>query len=134
MIADNPEYTPRRATKHSAGYDVYAPRRMVVTKQWQTFDLGFRFEDGDMKPSQFAMMLVRSSVGNKKGVHMRTGVSIIDADYRQNVLITLAADTDEVVFEQGDRIIQLILCGYEIALGEITPTEERTGGVGSTGQ
>ena len=134
MIADKPEYMPRRATQLSAGYDVYAPKRMVVTKQWQQFDLGFRFERGDMQPTEFALLAVRSSVGNKKGVHMRTGVSIIDCDYYDNVYVTLCTDAEEVVFEPGDRVLQFIIVPFVKMAEEIKPEAVRNGGQGSTGQ
>lgn len=126
---------PRRATHGSAGYDVYAPKRIVLNgTEWQTVDLGFRFEPGDMKDSQGALMIVRSSTGNKKGVHLRTGASWIDSDYYHNVVATMRTDGDEAVFEKGDRILQFIVLDTGRIPNEIPPETERNGGVGSTGQ
>lgn len=124
---------PRRATTGSAGYDVFAPERMVITTEWKTFDTGVAFEDGDMSDFQCALLLIRSSAGNKRGVHLRTGVSLIDSDYRDNILVTLATDEGEAVIEKGERICQLAIVSFGILPNEIVPKAIRNGGIGSTG-
>lgn len=135
MIADNEELIPRRATTGSAGYDIFAPGRIVLNStEWQSVDLGFRFEPGDMGKNVFAHLVVRSSTGNKKGVHLRTGCSVIDSDYYLNVTATMKSDGDEVVFEKGDRILQFILVKHELIPNEIVPEDKRIAGEGSTGR
>ena len=135
MIASDPRFMPRRATKGSAGYDVYAPKRIVLNEtEWQTVDLGFRFEPGDIPEGHVALMEVRSSVGAKKGVHLRNALGIIDADYYENVRATMKTDWGEAVLEQGDRILQFIIVPFVTMRSEIEPVTVRTSGYGSTGQ
>lgn len=135
MICDEGVMMPRRATKGSAGYDVYAPKRIVLNaSEWQVVDLGFRFEPGDIPESFAAFLMVRSSVGAKKGVHMRNAVGLIDSDYHENVMATLKTDREEAVFEKGDRILQFYISPVHRIEGEIEPTETRISGYGSTGQ
>ena len=135
MKCDECTQLPRRATVDSAGYDVYAPERLVLNStEWANVDLGFRFEPGDIPPGHVALMAVRSSVGAKKGVHLRNAIGVIDADFYENVLATLKTDWDEVVFEKGDRILQFIIVPFVTIKGEIEPTATRTSGYGSTGQ
>ena len=134
MIADNPEYMPRRAKFGDAGYDIYAPCRMVLNStQWQTFDLGFRFEEGDIPTGWCAMVMVRSSTGARDGLHLRNVPGLIDSGYRQNVKATLQVDGSEVVYEPGDRILQFIIVPCAIIPNEIPPEGARDGGYGSTG-
>ena len=135
MISDNPEYIPRRATIGSAGYDVYAQKRIVLNgTEWQTVDMGFRFEEGDIPSGCVAILTVRSSAGSKKGVHMRNTIGIIDSDYHENVLATMKTDGEEAVFEAGDRILQFIIVPFMTVKGEIEPKAARTSGYGSTGR
>lgn len=133
MKADKQGMLPRRAKKGDAGYDIFAPKRMVVTRQWQTFDLGFRFEEGDIPEGYVAIVAPRSSTGSKMGLHLRNTIGIIDSGYRDNVLATMAVDGDEAVFEEGSRPLQFILVPCGVIKGEIPPEEERAGGYGSSG-
>ena len=125
---------PRRATRNSAGYDVYAMQDMVVTTRPKTFDLGFRFEDGDMPAMAGALLMPRSSTGNNKGLHLRGTLGLIDSDYRENVRATLCVDEGTAVFKRGDRILQFFIVSTLRVPGEIEPIEERNGGYGSTGE
>lgn len=135
MISDNEVNKPRRATTGSAGYDVFAPRRTVLNEtEWETVDLGFRFEKGDIPEGHVALMMVRSSVGAKKGVHLRNAIGVIDSDYLENVKATLKTDVEEVVFEKGDRILQFLIVPFVTIENEEKPTDTRVSGYGSTGQ
>ena len=135
MICDDGVEMPRRATKGSAGYDICAPVRLVLNRtEWTAVDLGFRFEEGDIPEGHVALVQVRSSLGMKKGVHLRNGFGIIDSDYRDNVRASLSSDKDEVILNKGDRILQFIIVPFATMPGEIPPSEERSGGIGSTGQ
>lgn len=133
MICDEGVSMPRRATKDSAGYDVYAPMRMVLNTRWQTFDMGFRFEPGDIPEGCVALMVTRSSTGAKHGVHIRNPVGVIDHGYYQNVRATLSVDESERVYERGERVLQFIIVPFITMKGEIPPEDERNGGYGSTG-
>ena len=133
MICDEGMEMPRRMTKDSAGYDIFAPCDMVLTTRPKTFDLGFRFEEGDMPRQACAIMVPRSSTGNKKGLHIRGTLGIIDSGYRNNVLVTLKVDEGKVAFKKGDRILQFFIVPVLTIPKEIEPQEKRKGGYGSTG-
>jgi len=125
---------PRRSTIGSCGYDIYCPCDCVIYPDKPvTLDLGVSFEDGDIPDGFFAMLVPRSSTGSKQGLRLRGTVGIIDSDYRDTIRATLLVDTKPQIFFRNDRILQLILVPYGTIRGEIAPTEERKGGIGSTG-
>ena len=133
MICDDGVKLPRRATDESSGYDIYAPRDMMVTTRPQTFDLGFRFEYGDLARNSCAILMPRSSTGNKQGLHIRGTIGLIDSDYHDNVLATLVADEGCIGYRKDDRILQFFIINTGILPNEIVPTDKRSGGYGSTG-
>lgn len=128
---------PKRATKHSAGYDFYCP-----------FDVKLRPHDKLIIPTgvrckipgNHCMLIApRSSAGIKHGIVLQNTVGIIDSDYYQadnegHIMIALKNTTkDTVEFKMGDRIAQCIILPYFSFPGE-TFEGERTGGIGSTGK
>lgn len=133
MICEEGVEMPRRATVDSSGYDVYAPFDLVVSTRARTVDLGFRFEEGDLAKHTCAILMPRSSTGNKKGLHIRGTIGLIDSGYRDNVLATLMTDEGTVRFKKGERILQFFIVNTGIIPNEIVPSKERKGGYGSTG-
>ena len=133
MICDEGVMMPRRARMGDAGYDIYAPHRLVLNNRWQTVDLGFRFEDGDIPEGYVALVVPRSSTGAKHGLHIRNTIGIIDSNYRENVLATLSVDGQEMIYEKDDRILQFVLVPFGTMPWEIPPQGKREGGYGSTG-
>lgn len=133
MICDEGVMMPRRAREGDAAYDIYAPHRLVLNNRWQTVDLGFRFEEGDIPPGWAALVITRSSTGAKDGLHIRNVPGLIDSGYRQNIKATLSMDGQEKVYEKDDRILQFIIIPVGVIPNEIPPEGTRTGGYGSTG-
>ena len=131
---------PKRSTKHSAGYDICTPIRMIIPPDCRAIiPTGIKavFEPDEMD-TWHLQMYVRSSVGIKQGVVLTNGTGIIDPDYQfaeneGDMMLALINTSDQIVkYEAGDRICQAIFC-----IHGITSDDEaggcRHGGVGSTG-
>lgn len=137
---------PQRQTEDSCGYDIYAPCDMVITRDATKYDLGILMEPGDIPKGYFALILPRSSTGNK-GLCIRNTAGVIDSDYTMDTIkATLYIDdhggdrmidvahAQKLEFPKNSRILQMILVPHGIIPTEIPPTQKREGGIGSTGQ
>lgn len=130
---------PRRATKHSAAYDIEAAEDTVVP----VFTPGIK---PTMIPTglkaycgtdEYFSVINRSS-GAGKGLVLANGIGIIDADYYDNaendghfrVLVFNVSD-HEITVKKGDRIAQVIFQKYLMVDGDDADGERR-GGFGST--
>lgn len=127
---------PKRATKGSCGYDLCLPYDVRLSRwKWTYIDLEVAMEKGDIKEGCFGWIVPRSSTGSKFGLRLRNTGGVIDHDYI-NRSIKAVIKTDHwipKIFRKGDRILQLIIVPYDTIPGEDVPTEERKGGIGSTG-
>ena len=144
LLVNNVEETynniilPKRATKHSAGYDIHTPISFSL-EPGSTFKvpLGIKsYFNGD----EVLQIYVRSSIGFKYNVRMCNQVGIIDSDYYNNpgneghLFVKLQNEGKETItFKAGDRIVQGIFTKYLICDDDET-TEERNSGIGSTGK
>lgn len=143
---------PRRATRDSAGYDFFAPQDIdLVPGEWTEIDTGVRISPGaivnivmyepygDGFVSEHEFMIPRwhlechprSGLGFKYMVRFANTTGIIDMDYRQNIRAKLTSDVP-VRIEKGKAFMQGIIVPFCTFCGEIEPTEERSGGFGST--
>lgn len=129
---------PTRNTKNSAGYDFYSPVAIAVqpgeSKMVATDVKAY------MLPDEKLSIHLRSSVGIKKKLRLLNGTGIIDSDFYcepdgdGNIRIAFANTGNDVVhIEAGERIAQGIFEKFLKADGD-EATEERTGGIGSTGK
>ena len=125
------ELKPVRKTKYSAGYDFVAPKTVTIPKGWMvSFDSEVKV---DMKPGYVLQLYIRSSLG-KRGLTLSNSVGIIDADYKLPISAMLINNgSEDITIEKGERYMQGIFVQHFIA-DEEPPTEERTGGLGSTGK
>lgn len=130
---------PRRARRGDAGYDIFLPkdiefiprngRRLVL-------DTGICMEEGDIPDGHVGLILPRSSAGMKWGVSLMNTVGVIDSGYRDPIKLGLwlnDGSVDILRLKKGDRIAQMVIVPFATIPGEEPPTEERDGGVGSTG-
>ena len=93
-------------------------------------------------PEGYVMkMYVRSSTGIKKNLMLANGTGIIDAGYRDEIIMALYNFGKEpVVVKDGDRICQFVLLPFpKLEIEQVDDNEEfrhgdRGGGIGSTGQ
>ena len=127
---------PKRKTRLSAGYDISSPLSFIL-KPGESIKLptGLRCH---MKEDNVLLIHVRSNVGFKYHTMLANVTGIIDADYvnannEGHIFIKLVnyGDKDFVV-NAGDDVVQGIFMKYDITDDDIA-NEERTGGIGSTG-
>ena len=129
---------PRRQRKGDCGYDIYLPEDLTIKKgQRPMIDTGIILEEGDVPDGYFAMIVPRSSTGSNYGLSLANTVGIIDAGYRNTIKAKLWLNDPSMELlklKKGDRFCQMILVPFGIISSEEPPTEERDGGIGSTGQ
>ncbi len=154
-LIDN-KLMPKRATTLSAGYDIFATEDVVLHPgEFKTLDTGIVFEDNDkyfsgkilwkrMKNKHrlefnlfqsceyVGLIFPRSSYGFKYGLRFANSVCIIDQDYRDTIKLKVTVDTD-IEIKKGDRIAQMVFVPWLVYGGEISPSDKRYGGIGSTG-
>ena len=127
---------PRRSTIGSAGYDLFAPFDIYVEPgEWATVDTGVKFdgsEDVGFKNWVF-MIFPRSGLSSKYGMRIINTVPIIDQDYRGNIVVKITADKFFGI-KKDERFLEGIFVPFGILSDEISPTNIRTGGHGSTGR
>lgn len=148
---------PRRSTKYSAGYDFYCPFDLHIPAQESiTIPTGIKCE---MVPEFFLGLLPRSSYGFKYNMTLDNTMGVIDKDYFNNesneghimVKITCGLKKksllDKLLFftkkrknkiysmdiVNGDKFCQGIFFLYGKVIYDNPISEERTGGMGSTG-
>lgn len=127
---------PTRAHDTDAGLDLYVPEGqgcLVRPGAVYTIDLGVRVAIPD---GYYGQLTLRSSAG-KKGLSIPNGVGVIDAGYRGNVKLLVAALTEPTLVAAGERICQLIILSLPSIDVEVGVVDDRTargsGGFGSTG-
>ena len=130
---------PKRATKGSAGYDIYTPVGFIL-EPGQTIKIptGIKvFLDDD----KFLAIYPRSGLGFKYKVQLYNGVGIIDSDYYfsdndGHIWVKLYNDSPEgkiLNINQGDAICQGIIQQFFKTEDDNTDGI-RNGGFGSTGK
>ena len=131
-----PNKMPQRATKHSAGYDIYSPISTVIEPKkmqmiWTNIKASFN-------PDEVLILCVTSGMG-KKGIMVANTIGVIDCDYYGNVSndgnlgFRLYNFSDEpYVIQAGDKIGQGIFLKYLTVDDEQEITNTRVGGFGST--
>ncbi len=132
---------PTRATKGSAGYDLYACLEKEVNIKFGDLvkiPTGISVE---LPSSDFAaFVFARSGLGVKYGIMPSNGVGVIDSDYRGEIYVGLCrvANGEPYIVKNGDRIAQLIVvnvstCSFSL-VDKLSESSRGTGGFGSTGR
>lgn len=127
---------PLRATKHSSGYDFFAPFDFILgpdeTKVIWSDVKAF------MQDQEELLIFIRSSVGIIKGVQLGNSVGKIDSDYYSNpkndgnIGIALRNTTNTVMsFKKGDGLMQGTFYNFLVA-DNCNSVVMREGGIGST--
>ena len=86
----------------------------------------------------FGGIFARSGLSTKQGLRPANCVGVLDSSYRNEVIVPLYNDSDEVrIVKNGDRIAQLIILPvYDTnmeVVDELDETDRGMGGFGSTG-
>lgn len=129
---------PQRATKSSAGYDIYSICDFELRpNQTILLPTGIKFEcDSD----KYLLIVPRSGQGFKFKVQLYNTAGVIDSDYYNNekneghIWVKLYNDSPEgltMSVKQGDAICQGIISQYFV-VDDDKSDRERVGGFGST--
>lgn len=128
---------PARATKKSAGYDIYMPITVTLEPgKTAKIPTAIRVK---MRDDYVFMVYPRSGLGFKYRLQLNNTVGVIDADYYDSdneghIFIKITNDTNEnktVTMEAGTAFSQGIFMQYGITEDDDVETL-RNGGLGST--
>lgn len=130
---------PTRASKNSAGLDLYACIENDITiNPGETVKIGtgLVFE---LPKNTFGAIFARSGLATKQGLAPANKVGVCDEDYRGEYIVSLYNHSNvPVAVKQGDRIAQLVIMPYiPVELEEVeslSDTERGSGGFGSSGR
>lgn len=130
-------FLPRRATRGSAGYDIFAPFSFSLAPgETIKIPTGIRVK---MDEDWVLTIFPRSGLGFKYRLQMNNTVGIIDSDYYNSdneghIFIKMTNDTNEgrtVEVAQGTGFAQGIFLEYGITVDD-DADGVRNGGLGST--
>jgi dUTP pyrophosphatase len=128
---------PRRATKHSAGYDLASIEDIVIKPgEIKMIPTGLKV----LIPDNEALFIYpRSSLGLKKGLMMSNGVGVVDADYYNNenneghIMVPLYNFSKEnASVKKGERVAQGVFVSFQKTIDDDPDHEQRLGGFGSS--
>ena len=128
---------PRRATRGSAGYDIFSPVTFTLApSETIKFPTGIRVQ---MEENWVLQCFPRSGLGFKYRLQLNNTVGIIDSDYyysdnEGHIFVKLTNDSNEgksVTVEKNTGVIQGIFIEYGITVDD-DATAIRNGGFGST--
>ena len=127
---------PQRATKHSAGYDIYSP--IDITIQPKTAEMIWTNVKAQFNTDEVLLLCVTSGMG-KRCIMVANTIGVIDCDYYGNVsndgnlgfrLYNYGNEPYEI--KAGDKIGQGIFLKYLTVDDEPEIDNVRVGGFGST--
>ncbi len=130
---------PKRATKFSAGYDIFNNTGSdIVIKAGEISDAITTKFKAYMLADEYLALFVRSGHGFKFSVRLANSTGIVDSDYYNNeknegeIFIKLHNQgTKDLVIKNGEAMAQAIFTKYLIADGDEVDSI-RNGGFGST--
>lgn len=131
---------PTKGSDYSAGVDLYAmlnDSHIDINPHATAFiHTGMSIE---LPHNTFGGIFSRSGLATKNNLKVATGVSVIDEDYRGEIMIPLYNDSDKVkTIVDHERIAQLVIIPYMPVefnvVNELDKTERGDGGFGSTGK
>lgn len=128
---------PKRSTKESAGYDVFAPFDIHLDPgQDIKIPTGIR---AYMQPGEVLLAFPRSGLGFKYYTRLANTLGVIDSDYYYSdndghIAIKIRNEGDKSLFiKQGDAFAQMIFMPFLLADGDnFDEGDVRNGGFGST--
>ena len=130
---------PTRGSKFSAGYDLYAATDYdIQIPPHSTIKIGTGLAM-DIPVGWFGAIFARSGIATKRGLRPANCVGVVDADFRNEVLVALHNDSNEITTVQArERIAQLVILPYQDIdfkeVNELSDTDRGMGGFGSTGE
>lgn len=131
---------PKRATKGSAGMDLYACINEAVTiapGELLTVPTGIAAQ---LPGEEYAIFIfARSGLGIKHGICLSNGVGVVDSDYRGEICVGLCnVGNKPYTIEPNERIAQMVVMPVSVMdiqeVSALESTQRGTGGFGSTGK
>ena len=128
---------PKRSTKESAGYDIFAPFDIYLPKGSELkIPTGIRVH---MNQGEFLAVVPRSGLGFKYYVRLANTLGIIDSDYKYSdneghIWVKIRNEGEEYLHvKQGDAFCQAIFMPFLLVDDDnFEDGEDRNGGFGST--
>lgn len=123
---------PTRSSKHSAGYDFYAPEDILVPAHGRS-ELVDSGVIAVMEDDEYLDLRIRSGLAVKYGLNIPLS-PVIDADFLKPIGLLFENHTDiDYVIKKGERCCQGIFTKYYTVDGDEV-SKERSGGFGSSGK
>ena len=135
--ADVEAKLPTKAHEGDAGWDLYSLYDYTINPhETVKVDTGLNFQ---LPEGTFGAIYARSGLSTKQGLRPANCVGVCDSGYRNNYIVPLYNDSDEVrTIHKHDRIAQLIIQPFiQTELTEVDAldeTERGSGGFGSSGR
>ena len=135
--ADVEAKLPTKAHEGDAGWDLYSLYDYTINPhETVKIDTGLNFQ---LPEGTFGAIYARSGLSTKQGLRPANCVGVCDSGYRNNYIVPLYNDSDEVrTIHKHDRIAQLIIQPFiQTELTEVDnldETERGSGGFGSSGR
>ena len=138
---------PKRASKGSAGYDIYSTMDFKFFGNRGVVPSIFGVNEPTLIPTgikavmpgnMFLNIVPRSGLGFKSGISLANTIGIIDSDYYNNekneghIMIKFVPGFGNLDVKEGDRIAQGIFTKY-YTTDDDEAQDDRKGGFGSTG-
>ena len=128
---------PKRSTKESAGYDIFAPIDLCFKPNEEIkVPTGLRVY---MQKGEFLAIMPRSGLGFEYYTRLANTLGIIDSDYKQSdneghIWVKIRNEGNKELFiNQGDAFCQAIFMPFLLVDSDnFEEGEERNGGFGST--
>ncbi|MBQ3824356.1 MAG: dUTP diphosphatase [Clostridia bacterium] len=129
---------PKAQTEGAAGLDLSASISAPVTIKPGDLAVIPTGIAAEIEKGYAGLILGRSGLGIKHGIHPSNGVGLIDSDYRGEICVGLCNVSDkEYTVAPFDRIAQLVIIKTEhvsvVETDVLGETERGSGGFGSTG-
>lgn len=134
VMLDKGAYMPVRAHKDDAGLDLRSPDTFIVKAgKSLKIDSGVHV---DIPAGYVGFLKAKSGLNVKYGI---TCTGVIDAGYTGSIVVKLYNNgSDDVLFERGDKITQLVIlpivCPDLVQVDSLEDTERGDAGFGSTGR
>ena len=135
VMLDEGAKMPTKAHKTDAGFDLYAPKRVVIhSRDSATIDTGVHIE---IPEGYVGFLKSKSGLNVKSGI---TGEGVIDAGYTGSIVAKLYNNSYQTVYiEEGQKIIQIVFLPIpevelELAEGGFKESERGNNGFGSSGK
>ena len=129
---------PKRGTKKSAGYDIFAPYDIFLTRGEEiTIPTGLK---AYMQDGEVLLAFPRSGLGFKYYCRMANTIPVIDGDYYNNskneghIFVKIRNEGEKTMeIKQGEGMCQMIFMPFLLCDGDsFDDGEDRQGGFGST--